>query len=205
MSLDSFDRGVPARRGGSSSLPPCCCSSARSASSGAPRPRTSTKVLPKACTLLTQEEAEKLATIPLQAPVQTGDDFCEWDSPPEGGVAQVEVFIESEKPNALELDRDKVTPYAGLGDEAYEEEGYIFARKGAVWIEVHLLILDDWAPYVQPLRTPRPPCSRAYPPGQATRPRSRFPRRSSARSRPEAARIPDGRGTRGASAATSTS
>ena len=137
--------------------------------------RGSTMDLPKACTLLTQQEAEKLATIPLQPPVQVGDDFCEWDSPPEGGVAQVEVEVTTEVPSALDIDSNKVSPLSGLGDEAYEEEGYIFARKGVVWIEVHLLILDDWAPYVQPLRDTAAIVLSRIPAGAGGLPRARLP------------------------------
>ncbi|HKP17515.1 MAG TPA: hypothetical protein VJT84_03485 [Gaiellaceae bacterium] len=119
--------------------------------------RASTTQLPKACSLLTKDEAQKLADadlagVVLDAAQEVTEDFCEWDNPPEGYVAQVQLFIGDGAAKTLELDREKVKPVPGLGDEAYEEEGYIFARKGAVWIEIHLVRLSEWDPFWQPMR-----------------------------------------------------
>jgi hypothetical protein len=111
--------------------------------------------IPKACSLLVQAEVEKLATIPLMPADEVTDEFCEWDSPPGGGLAQVQLFIGTDVPNALLIDREQGATFIsvpGLGDENYEEEGYMFARKGSVWIEIHLVILDDWAPYEKPMQ-----------------------------------------------------
>jgi hypothetical protein len=142
---------------------------------GSTASRASTRDLPKACTLLTQEEAEKLADADLDAAQEVTDDFCEWDNPPEGSVAQVQVFIGDGAAKTLELDREKVTPVAGLGDEAYEEEGYIFARKGAVWIEVHLVRLAEWEPFWQPMRDAAAAVLARIPAGASETPETQFP------------------------------
>lgn len=119
-----------------------------------------TSALPDACTLLTPPEAATLAGTPLDPPTPAGPagapTLCQYAGPTSGPVAQVEVYVGDGAKGILDTDRrigHTVTPVPATGDEAYEEDGDIFVRKGAVWAAVRLVRLDDPALNRRPLRT----------------------------------------------------
>ncbi len=142
--------------------------------------RAATSDLPKACTLLTHDEAQELADadkagVELGAAQLVTDDFCEWDNPPGGYTAQVEIFIGESAKKTLDLERKNVVPVANLGDEAYEEEGYIFGRKGSVWIEIHLVRLAEWDPFWQAMRDAMAKALSRVPAGASATPKTKAP------------------------------
>ena len=57
----------------------------------------------------------------------------------------------------LDIDRDtlghKFTSVPGIGDEADQEDGGIFIRKGDNWVDINLVKLNDPAQNVQPMQT----------------------------------------------------
>jgi hypothetical protein len=106
--------------------------------------------LPQACKLLTRSEAQTLAGIKLQRPNDLGRG-CMYTSDPNGPVAQVEIYVDSTTPRTLLIDRNQLHhPFwkvPRLGDQALIEQGYIFVRKGTVWITIHLVPHDIWPAY----------------------------------------------------------
>lgn len=109
--------------------------------------------LPPACSLLSRGEAEQLASIRLQ-PASDGGDSCIYNSYPTDTSASVQIFVGNDVPRAMRVDRalhHAFRKVSGLGDEAYEEQWNVFARKGTVWVFINLVRLDDWAKYRQPL------------------------------------------------------
>ncbi|GIF76559.1 hypothetical protein [Asanoa siamensis] len=106
---------------------------------------TDAAALPDACALLTQADAEKLATTALDPPVKARD-TCTWTGPVTGPTAQVEVFVGDGAKKFLDIDRElahEFTEVAGIGDEAHLEDGAIFFAKGGVWVSVRLVRLVD--------------------------------------------------------------
>jgi hypothetical protein len=115
--------------------------------------------LPDACTLLTLEEATKLAGTPLDpaTPAGAGDavTLCQYTGPTSGPVAQVEVYVGDGAKQILDTDRrigHTINPLPATGDEAYEEDGNVFVRKGDVWAAVRLVRLNDPSENRDPLR-----------------------------------------------------
>jgi hypothetical protein len=103
--------------------------------------------LPAACALLKRSEANGLAGIKLEPPVGGTGASCTYNPVPTGPTAQVFVFVDSSLPITLQIDRRlhhsfRTVPH--LGDQAIEENGYIFVRKGSVWITLHVLAQDPW-------------------------------------------------------------
>jgi hypothetical protein len=115
---------------------------------------------PDACALLTVDEAKELTRTELGpgsgAGVENGAaTLCQFVAPPTGPVAQVEVFVGDGAEKILDIDRrleHVITPLPGTGDEAYEEDGQVFLRKGTVWASVRLVRLNDPAENREPLR-----------------------------------------------------
>jgi hypothetical protein len=107
--------------------------------------------LPDPCSLLTQAEAETLATIKLNKPVSAGADgtktLCQWTAPPTGPVAQVEVLVGDGVAKALSIDKDelhhKFTTVPGIGDQCLLEDGNIFIKKGTNAVQINLVLLDE--------------------------------------------------------------
>jgi hypothetical protein len=107
---------------------------------------------PHPCHLVTQAEAEVLADRDLQPGVASGDEkgvptLCQYTAPPDTpGVAQVSIGVGDGALKFLQIDRDTLghqfTRPAGIGDEAWQEDGHIFVRKGSVWVSVELVTLD---------------------------------------------------------------
>jgi len=104
---------------------------------------------PDPCSLVTQSEAEALAQTPLQPAVNAGappDQLCQYTGPPSGPTAQVEIFVGDGAKKSLDIDRDALhhdfTTLTGIGDEAYLEADNVFLRKGDVWAQVNVVLLD---------------------------------------------------------------
>ena len=70
-------------------------------------------------------------------------------------MAQVEVYVGDGAKQILDTDRrigHTFTPIPATGDEAYEEDGNVFVRKGETWAAVRLVRLNDPAENRDPLR-----------------------------------------------------
>jgi hypothetical protein len=111
---------------------------------------------PDPCTLVSQSQAAALVQTPVQAAVGAGsppDQSCEYDAPPTGPVAQVEIFVGDGAKKTLDIDKDNLhhafTMPSGLGDEAYLETDDIFFRKGETWFEINVVDLDTPADQIQ--------------------------------------------------------
>lgn len=107
---------------------------------------TAASSLPAPCKLLTRSEANVLAGIKLQPPLASGAS-CTFNPYPTGPVAQVFIFVDSSLPMTVQIDRKlghKFRSVPRLGDQALEEMGYIFVRKGTVWILLHVIAPDLW-------------------------------------------------------------
>jgi hypothetical protein len=121
---------------------------------------TGTAAQPPACSLLTQAEAGRLTGVKVGAGVESGANgaatLCQYNSDPSGPTAQVDVIVGDGAKKGLDIDRDvlkhKFTPMTGLGDEAYQEDDNIFVRKGSVWAQVNLVLLNDPAQNVAPMQ-----------------------------------------------------
>jgi len=102
--------------------------------------------LPAPCQLLKRSEANILAGVKLEPPIASGAS-CTYNPVPTGPAAQVFVFVDSSVPITLTTDRrlhHAFRKVPRIGDQALEENGYIFVRKGSVWITLHVLAVDQW-------------------------------------------------------------
>jgi hypothetical protein len=112
-------------------------------------PTDTPAVLPDPCTLVTQDEADKLAGVKLGAPMPQGvpPTNCVWPTPTTGSVAQVEVGLGDGAKKFLDIDKDTLrhafTQVPGIGDEAWQESDTIFVRTGTLWFSLHLVKLDS--------------------------------------------------------------
>jgi hypothetical protein len=131
------------------------------ASSAPPTIRTGPLTDPDPCTLLTQDEANQLAGRTLQPGVASGPSgaptMCQFTSDPdEPGVAQVTVQVGDGVKKYLDIDKDTLghtfTQVSDLGDEAWQEDDAIFVRHGDTWIGITLVLLNDPAANVEPLK-----------------------------------------------------
>jgi hypothetical protein len=106
-----------------------------------------------ACELLSQEQADAVMGQSLQTGVPSGppdDHSCTYTGPPEGSVAQIELFVGPGAKKFLDIDKDldhEFTPVEGIGDEAEIEEGALFFRVGTTWAAIRIVTLDEWATY----------------------------------------------------------
>lgn len=113
-----------------------------------------------ACTLLPTADAEALVSNKVIAPivVSTADvASCTYQGDPNGPLGQVEIYVGDGARQQLTIDRDNLkhpfTKPTGLGDEAWQEEGWIWARKGTTWISIRIVVLRDSSLFVTPLQT----------------------------------------------------
>jgi hypothetical protein len=101
--------------------------------------------IPDACTLLSHDEAQKLAGVKLQkgddTKARSSDDIasCIYDAPPTGPSGSVQLFAQIGLPHALGVDKaihHKFRSVPGIGDQTLEEpeNSSIFVRKGQIWI-----------------------------------------------------------------------
>jgi len=112
-----------------------------------------------ACTILPQADAETLIGSKLTDPlkVATSDvSSCTYPGDPNGPTAQVEIYVGDGAKQQLDIDKDKLqhafTQPSGLGDEAWQEDGMIWARTGTTWVSIRVVSLDDGTAFVQPLQ-----------------------------------------------------
>ncbi|MEU5941869.1 hypothetical protein ABZ807_22395 [Micromonospora sp. NPDC047548] len=106
-----------------------------------------------ACSLVSKQEAEKVAGTPLEDPMAVRE-TCTYTGPVTGPTAQVEVFVGDGAKKFLDIERElghEFSPIAGAGDEAYAEDGTVFLNKGGVWVSIRLVRTDDPAKYRKPL------------------------------------------------------
>ncbi|MEV4123295.1 DUF3558 family protein [Micromonospora sp. NPDC049645] len=137
--------------------PAAAASSAPATPDGASAPAGTTDTPPAAvtvdaCTLVTKQEAEKLAGTRLEDPLEKPEDrdTCTYTGPVTGPTAQVEVYVGDGAKKFLDIDRElghELTPISGAGDEAYAEDGTVFVSKGGVWACVRLVRSEDPATY----------------------------------------------------------
>jgi hypothetical protein len=135
-----------------STAPPATSTAVVSTSTSAQSTAPTRKAPPHPCQLVSKAEAEVLADRDLQAGVASGDEkgvptLCQYTAPPDTpGVAQVTIGVGDGALKFLQIDRDTLghpfTRPAGIGDEAWQEDGHIFVRKGSVWVSVELVTLD---------------------------------------------------------------
>ncbi|MFI7608427.1 DUF3558 family protein [Micromonospora sp. NPDC049366] len=105
------------------------------------------------CALVTKQEAEKVAGTRLEDAVASPES-CSYTGPVTGPTAQLEVYVGPGAKKILDIDRElkhEFTPIAGVGDEAYAEDGAVFVNKGGVWVAIRLVRLDDPATFRKPL------------------------------------------------------
>ncbi|MEU8257181.1 hypothetical protein AB0C06_23275 [Micromonospora inaquosa] len=112
-----------------------------------------------ACTLLTRQEAEKLAGTRLEEPTEKpapDRSSCTYTGPLTGPTAQVEVYVGDGAKKFLDIDRElghTLTPISGVGDESYAEDGTVFVNKGGLWACVRLVRTEDPAVYRKALES----------------------------------------------------
>ena len=113
-----------------------------------------------ACTVLPQADAEALAGTTLTEPlkVATSDvSSCTYPGDPNGPTAQVEIYVGDGAKKQLDIDKDTLghsfTQPSGVGDEAWLEDGEIWARSGTTWVSIRVIRLDDMSLYAAALQT----------------------------------------------------
>jgi len=110
---------------------------------------TTTVPTPKACDLITKQQADAAIGLTLQAPVAADaadSSSCTFTAPPTGPVGQVEVFAGPGANKYYEVDQNIGHTFGavpGLGDEAHLEPGAVFFRKGSNWVAIRITSLDD--------------------------------------------------------------
>ncbi|MGC9671510.1 hypothetical protein ACNTMW_33825 [Planosporangium sp. 12N6] len=105
------------------------------------------------CALVSQQEAQQLAGTALN-PATPVRETCTYTGPVSGPTAQVEVFVGDGAKKYLDIERTlghQLRPLAGIGDEAYAEDGAVFIRKAGTWVSIRLTRLNDPAENRQPL------------------------------------------------------
>jgi hypothetical protein len=98
-----------------------------------------------ACTLLTAAEARTIVGIDLQKPIDQ-QTRCEWDSDPNGPTAQVQINVGDGAKKFYDTEKlldHKLVDVPGLGDEAHQEDGAVFFRKGSTWVALSIVDLAD--------------------------------------------------------------
>jgi hypothetical protein len=132
----------------SNSAPPPSSSDAATSTTAADT-TTTTVALPKACDVITKQQADAAIGLTLQAPVAGGAEdttSCTMTAPPTGPVGQVEVYIGPGAKKYYDVDKTighTFTTVPNLGDESQLEPGSLFFRKGDNWVAVRITSLDD--------------------------------------------------------------
>jgi hypothetical protein len=117
---------------------------------------------PDACSLLTQAQAEKVASTKLAKPTPAGVNssgaavMCQFVGPTSGPLAELEIYVGDGAKQQLHIDRDNLkhtfTPVPGVGDQCLQEDGFIFVEKNGLWASLHLVRLNDPKQNVAPMR-----------------------------------------------------
>jgi hypothetical protein len=132
-----------------SSAPSPASSDSGAPTTAADNTTTTTVALPKACDVITRQQADAAIGLTLQAPVAGGAEgttSCTITAPPTGPVGQVEVYIGPGAKKIYDIDQTighAFTAVPNLGDEAKLEPGALFFRKGDNWVAVRITSLDD--------------------------------------------------------------
>ncbi|MEV7321996.1 DUF3558 family protein [Streptomyces sp. NPDC093970] len=110
----------------------------------------------KACELLLKEDAETLATVPLEDGVESPPTSpgCRYTGPTDGPLAQVEIYLGDGAKKIYDIDRQlghTFRPVSGAGEEAYAEDDAVFFRKATTWVAIRLVRLNDPAENRGPL------------------------------------------------------
>lgn len=114
------------------------------------------------CTLVTQEEAERIVRIALDQPrshnLGTERPVCTYPGFAAGPVAKVDVLLGDAAQMLLATDRrlnertpEVFVPIEDLGDEAYRRRSNVYFRKGDVWIVVAAVRLIEESLLHEPL------------------------------------------------------
>jgi len=98
------------------------------------------------CSLVTQAEADAIAGTKLQ-PKQRAEQLCTFATPTTGPTGQLEVYVGDGAKKYYDIDKitlgHEFRKVAGVGDEAYLEDGAIFVGAHGTWVGLRLLRLDD--------------------------------------------------------------
>ncbi|SCF05897.1 Protein of unknown function (DUF3558) [Micromonospora viridifaciens] len=102
---------------------------------------------PKACDLVTDQEAAALARLKLD-PQKAGEQSCTWTAPISGPTGQVEVYVGDGAKKMLDIERQlghELKTLSGIGDEAYldTQANEAFVQKAGVWAAIRLVLLND--------------------------------------------------------------
>jgi hypothetical protein len=109
------------------------------------------------CKLFPQADAEALVRTPLNPgePGNLQNPSCTYNGPTSGPTAQVSVYIGDGAKKTYDVDKGlghTFTAVQGVtADEAWEEDSAIFFRKGATWVQIGIVLLNDPAENRQPL------------------------------------------------------
>jgi hypothetical protein len=122
-----------------------------------PTTTTAAAAAVKPCEILPKSDAEALAGTPLGDGVEgiPENPQCTYTGPPEGPLAQVEVYIGDGAKKTYDIDRElgEMAPVAGLADEAYYRESKVYFRKATTWVVLALVNLKDPAENRQSLES----------------------------------------------------
>ena len=131
--------------------------------SSAPSTSAAAQAGPDACSLLTQAQAQAIASTPLQKPTRAGVNsagaavMCQWVGLTNGPTAELEVYVGDGAAQQLHIDRDNLkhtfTMIPGIGDQCLQEDGFIFVEKNGLWVSIHLVRLNDPKLNVKPMQT----------------------------------------------------
>lgn len=109
--------------------------------------------LPDACALMTKADAQKLVGMTLLDGVGTPGD-CTYNSDPTGPTGQVFVAVGDGAKKTYDINRTlkhEFRALPGVADEAWAEDGAVYVRKGAMWVVVSMIKLNDPKENVKPL------------------------------------------------------
>ncbi len=102
------------------------------------------------CVLVSQSQAQTLIGMALLAGTKSGNStsgfLCQYNADPNGPVGSVQISVGAGVKKALDIDKENLhhdfTRLTGVGDEAWLENGSVFVRKGAQWVQVYVVSLD---------------------------------------------------------------
>ncbi len=114
------------------------------------------KPAPKACDLVTDQEAAALAGVKLD-PKREAQGSCTWTAPTTGPLGQVEVYVGDGAKKTLDIERQlshELETLSGIGDEAYldKQANEVFVQKAGTWVEIRLVRLNDPKENHKPLK-----------------------------------------------------
>lgn len=119
-------------------------------------PSPADKPEPKACDLVTDQEAAALARLKID-PHRVGEQSCTWTAPVTGPTGQVEVYVGDGAKKMLDIERQlghELETLPGIGDEAYldTQANEVFVHKAGTWAAIRLVLLNDPKENHKPLK-----------------------------------------------------